>query len=377
MKKLYWAIAGTLMLILLGAFVLPYLFYWSVLTESLPTKGLVSQREKNYSLYSPVNFELSQGEILESNWRTFHIGEYLLPVPVLNPEFVVIPTPKYRGKGKSPEFGFRIKDTTMTTRFYFSAQRKKAFKRVLSGSKMFELPIVRDIILKKELKTVWYDLFNINLRIWKGSYKELLYQLYILHLRAHYFPYETESFSYISELGLGVLKVKAKHDAYVHQVFWSFKNGEFSTFQLIYRKGEAADKSFSDHILNKISRIGSSRGDADLLYHEFKVLPFRQKLSPLGITTLYAAWSHWPLNQNFLQEMIWHLERDEHVLFSLNPLYEYVFSQYGSLKDFRKKPSKLHPTLPKISQVDPVIEEASKGPTWEEEQEKYKSITYD
>src|SRR5690606_23840453 len=96
MKRLLIPLALVIMLVLstiLLAF-MPYHFYYVALDSGLDSRFLKTGKvPENFLKGAPLEFEKSKFVATDSEkrWRDFHVGNYILPMPVRHPYFLLIP----------------------------------------------------------------------------------------------------------------------------------------------------------------------------------------------------------------------------------------------------------------------------------------------
>jgi len=83
--------------------------------------------------------------------------------------------------------------------------------------------------------------------------------------------------------------------------------------------------------LLKTMTVKDSHPDSSIhLYAAFQKLRYADKLTPTGLTYLYAGLTHKPGSRSFLREMIQFLERGKNDNIFLEPLYAYGFEIFGT-----------------------------------------------
>jgi hypothetical protein len=112
------------------------------------------------------------------------------------------------------------------------------------------------------------------------------------------------------------------------------------------------------------------------LYAAFQNLKYKEKLTPGGLTYLYAAFSHQKESKSFLSQMISFLERGNSKRLFLDPLYDYGFLRHGT--NFSKDLEKLKETQGeklkrKTEEEEAILRKKLKDITILDEVEKFES----
>lgn len=277
-------------------------------------------------------------------WKKFHFYQFEIPLPVHHPYFLVVPDLK--ANYEPPEMGVRMLDQSKEFRASFHTKSNLDFVMAFESHKIFNLPAFKNYILKKDEEVIWKDLFNkdINLKSFSifdaGSlsaapYKELVYNLFLLHMRTKLFPSETKKVSFFKSRSIGVVEVNEETDSMVKDNYRSeylYLLDKGTIYRVILKTKsydlitEALRKRFFKQIKHKISKPE----DSIPIYNQYKKLNYEQRIDQEGMIYLFAAWTHNLDNENFLREMIQFLERGKENIVHLQPLYEYAYRKYGS-----------------------------------------------
>jgi hypothetical protein len=211
--------------------------------------------------------------------------------------------------------------------------------------KLFSLPYFRKDLAKKPLEQIWKDVFTKEISSirkassgWgsyieaykKISYKELVYDLYILMLRDNVFSSDVKGFSYEPKKKLGILRFSDDSERMGHEHLLWYEDGLAHVLELKTKNSDLR----GDFLRKKFIQGLEYRQTSDMvhvaLYAEFKSLPFARQIDQEGLVFLYTAWSHQVYKKEFLRDMISFLERGENNYIHLSPIYNYSLEKYGT-----------------------------------------------
>lgn len=262
-------------------------------------------------------------------WKPFPIRNTLIPLPVRHPLFRTIPLiQKYNSK-TPPMLGMSIlsaKGRELSNIYTIPARYLPDYTL---GQELFKLPFVRNRILKYEPNQVWRDVFSKKLVVASKSMDEMIYDLYILYLRSEMIPNNAIKFGLISN-DVVVLELESSDKDYKVEMINKLLNGQIYTYVLKTDQKNNESKKLRSKFLASINftHVDSSMGD--ILYREFKELPYSRKIDQEGMLYLFAAWSLDIEKSELMREMIFYLERGTQNELQLIALQRFAFSQYGS-----------------------------------------------
>lgn len=263
-------------------------------------------------------------------WSEFHVADFVLSLPIHHPLYSVAPIVEEVNKGDGPLLGFSFstRDQKEIASIYFL--KSIPFSRKLDSQKLFQIPLLANIIGKKSNNQIWRDMFSLDLQNSNISFDQMIYNLYILNLRSRFFSEKTNFFSYISESDTGVLELDSKDKKYSVDIFFKINSqGTISSF-LIKKRVEGTEATILvDRIMSTIRDELSYPGKAMMIYREFKALSYAQQTDQEGMVYLFSAWSQDLTNKSFLKAMIDFLERGKGNLNQLGPLYRYAKRFYN------------------------------------------------
>jgi hypothetical protein len=278
------------------------------------------------------------------NWKRFHFSKFEIPLPVHHPYFLVIPDLKVNYD--PPRLGVKMLDSVKMLRASLHTMKDIDFILKFGTHKIFNLPAFKNYILKIDPQTIWKDLFQKDLAL-KGfslfdpsiisgaSYKDLVYNLFLLNMRKNMFPSEVKKISYFEPKNFGVVEVEFETDSIIKDNYrveyvYLLENGIIHRIKLKTKSFDLITEALRKRILMQLVYKASAPEDSIQIYNEYKKLSYQQRIDQEGMIYLFAAWTHNIDNENFLREMIKFLERGKGNNIHLQPLYEFSYKKYGS-----------------------------------------------
>lgn len=365
-----FAVLGTfLILFICSAFVVlfaPYHIYYTALQEGIESDFIVMDIPKTGFIDpSPLNltknFELYEDPKL---WKNFHFSNYLLPLPIHHPAFMVVPLVEGR-KDLDIEFGAVFLGLDNKEYVRFKTDQAPTFRVDLEAQKIFELPIFKTIIFSKTERELWDDLFELKLslplrsggifdylnNLWEIPYSQLVYNLFILQMRHQIFPEQAVGFSYYSEKDIALFEIheegvndtalfsKGLDPEYRNEIALMFNKGQLYQLRLRTLYNNTTAQFYRYQFLETLEYKHSVESSAVPIYASYKNLEYRQRIDQAGMVHLFSAWTHIPKKEEYLIEMIHFLERGRSEYRQLAPLYEYAYRSFGST--FSSRPANL------------------------------------
>lgn len=342
----------TILFLLLGLILLvaiaPHHIYTLALTEGVNTRFLKMkiEDEKILNAENMERAEISERNDLrddESLWQDFHFSHFVTPLPVHHPRFSFIPVLKEENDGT--HLGGQFIDSKGRELCSFLVYRKLELELTSDHQVLFELPIFKNYIDKKSLDDRWRDLFTMKVSrpviegksffqiigsIWNISYKDLVYQLYILYNRQKMFLSHLESIKYFENKNLGIVTYHEQDPNYYLEEYFLLHHGHIYTFKLRTKKYDNIAEGMRRRTIEKLEFRPSTPDSAVAIYARYKNIPYHKRIEQEGLTYLFSAWSHDLNNKDFLRVMIFFLERGHNNIFHLRPLYEYAYRKFGS-----------------------------------------------
>lgn len=335
---------------------MPYFIYGLVLSSGInsaylqikPNEGLIYGKQS-------FNFERLKGIYYEddSRWEQVSLSNFTIPFPLYHPQFHLNPLLDW-GNLKRDEVGFGVsyRDQDENNLVEFKQELVGKFNYdFISKHKLFSLPIFKNYILAKDNAEIWKDLFTKDLSgtfilrryfthrpldqyiadLLNTPYRELVYGLFIYLLREEYLPPGHSEITFVEHSKTGVVYLppvkgaeKQEEQIYVLNKGLIYKAKIFSRIQSI--QAEALRLRLIQHSMFH----DSSESDAQSLYLRYKAFSYQDRIGRLGMSYLYAAWSHVPNDVKFLKELIYFLERGKNNSTPLQVLYNYAYERYGN-----------------------------------------------
>lgn len=355
------AVLGTLLcLSITSLFVLafaPYHIYHTALSEGVDSE-FIKMDAPLAGFIDPTPLNLNKKVTLHEDpklWKSFHFSDYIVPLPVHHPAFMVVPLVEGK-KEENIEFGALFLGLDNREYVRFKTDQAPQLKVDLEEQKIFELPIFKTLIFSKTNRDLWQDLFQLPLslpkandgylsylkELWEIPYNHLVYRLFILQMRHQIFPKETVSFSFYPEKDIALFEIQEPgindtallsqglDPEFRNEVVMMFEKGELYQFRLRTLFSHPTAQYYRYQFLETIKYKLSTTDSAIPLYAGYKNLNYSQRVDQAGMLYLFSAWTHIPKKEEYLIEMIHFLERGRSDYRQLAPLYEYAYRSYGS-----------------------------------------------
>lgn len=325
----------------------PFHFYGLTLEEGIDSSYLKLTIEKDsYIKGGAYEWDRVEGLYSEEqkNWKLFHFQNFEIPLPVHHPYFLVVPD--LQANYDPPRLGVKMLDSVKELRASLHTLKDLDYVLNFGTHKIFNLPAFKNYILKKDLKEIWKDLFykDITLRgfslldpsiISGASYKELVYNLFLLNMRKGLFPENVKKISYFEPKEFGVVEVDFETDSVIKdnyrvEYIYILEDGIIHRVKLQTKSFDLITEALRKRFLMTLKYKASGVEDSIQIYNEYKKLSYEQRVDQEGMVYLFAAWTHNLDNENFLREMIKFLERGKGNNIHLQPLYEFAYKKYGS-----------------------------------------------
>ncbi len=331
---------------------MPYHFYYVSLESGLNSRFLKTDKVDEKFLYS-VPLELKKVDMVSTDslrrWRDFHISDYILPMPVRHPYFLLVPNIGLDEQSK-PIIGWDIKNQNLQTEIGVKILKPTTYTYPFENNLLFNLPIFKNYLLAVPSEQIWEDLFTLDLRLptmenlgfvnWiktlaEIKYTELSYRLFILKTRQLLFPSNVTSLSYNKAKQMGVVEVQPTTEALVSDNIklehtFLLREGLLQQLELSTKRFSPIAQSYRTRFFESLEWEASNADETVRIYSEFNELSFKQKVDQEGMTYLFAGWSHVPKQEEFLRTMIQFLERDKKNKVHLESLYNYAYNVFGT-----------------------------------------------
>jgi len=179
----------------------PYLIYVGVLTDTFKTKWYTppANHEALYAPAKKIEIDESSFKVSKTNtlWKKFNVAGAKITLPINHPLFSLVPIIKSINIKKRPHLGYEIISPGQIKMASFFFVNRTLFSLQLNSHKLFEIPVVRNLMKGLDVKKVWKDLFTLNLKVTKITAQNLVYNLHLLKLRSFYLPRKYKTFSFI------------------------------------------------------------------------------------------------------------------------------------------------------------------------------------
>lgn len=281
-------------------------------------------------LLSPIEVEVipAYKEDYAQLWYEFPLRNTRVPLPVRHPLFKTVPLVEYFGDNNPPNIGMVILNPgdREISRLYtlpgaFSYDHSQ-------GQDLFKLPFVRNRILKFPLDKLWKDLFTYEITVSSKPLEEMIYDLYILHIRSKLLPKKTTKYGLIKD-DKAIIEVESPDKDYLQEIVLTNSGGNIYSYLLRTEKNSEASLKLRAKLLDAITFISIDPAFGKILYTEFKALNFARQVDQEGMLYLFSAWTQEMDNQELLKEMIFYLERGRENTRQLKPLYAYALKKFG------------------------------------------------
>ena len=330
----------------------PYHFYNSSVTTGMnSTFFKIKSTPSSIHKGSYYSIKKMKGLTSESKdlWEIFHFGNFTLPLPVRHPIIELIPIIERRKI--NPVIGATFNVRNKSSVFDFKILESFKFNRKIKHHKIFELPFFKNYLLNVSDRVLWKDLFTKNLllpsgnlfsktyweALWKISYKELVYNLYLLLMRDEFFADNARSISYYSNKSFGVIELidldkeaLGLEGLYRTELVYVFDNGFIHKFKISSKFENIISESIRIRFLNSLNYKASEESASMEIYARYKNLIYQKRITQEGLTYLFSAWSHVTGKKEYLKEMIQFLERGKTREEVLSPLYKYSYKIFGT-----------------------------------------------
>ena len=333
---------------------MPYHFYDTAINRGIES-GYLNLKKQSVSLLNGSIIKvkgLSEEEnIKQTLWKNFHFYNYTIPLPIHHPQIESIP--QIQSGLKGPLLGMKFYDLNKSKLFSFQDRLNFAFKLEVDKEKLFYLPMVKKIIVSKDIKKIWKDLFTLEVRLprknkqgwieygqqlFKIPYETLLYNLFILHTRERLFKkFNVGSIGYVPENRLGVINLKSSEKSLIKEIVFILENGVIYGMTIETKRWDVLAESIRNRFLYIIKFKLTNKLESINIYNHYKMLSYNKRTGQQGMIYLYSGWSHAGNQKEFLREMIQFLERGITNLDQLKPLYKYAFERYGTSFSLKEK----------------------------------------
>ncbi len=268
-------------------------------------------------------------------WRDFPISNCLIPLPTRHPLFQTIPIIELKDAKHGPHLGMIIIEPSRREISRIYTMPTTLYRDHSLGQDLFKLPFARNRILKKNLDTIWNDIFSYQIIPQEKNIDDMLYDLYILHLRSKILPRGTVRYGLLSP-GKAVIELLSKDKDYQVELAITQKNGNIYSFVIKTEKSNPDSQKLRSKFFQNISFMPIDSSMGKILYTEFKQLNFARQVDQEGMLYLFSAWSQDLGNKDLVRDMVYYLERGKNNGEHLKTIYKFAFGRYGKTFTTRK-----------------------------------------
>lgn len=261
-------------------------------------------------------------------WKDFPLRNAKVPLPVRHPLFQTIPMIESTGEKSAPQLGIVIlspEDRELSRVYTLPTNLAQDYSQ---GQDLFKLPFVRNRILKLPLDKLWKDVFSFQIEVKSKSLDEMIYDLYILHMRSKILPQNTLRYGLVRD-DKAIIEIYSKDKDYIIELVMTYDSGSIYSYVLKTEKINDESRKLRSKFLENITFSPVDPAMGKFLYTEFKQLNFARQVDQEGMLYLFSAWSQQIDNVEMLREMIFYLERGRNRGLQLRPLYIFAMKHYG------------------------------------------------
>lgn len=309
----------------------PYYFYNQIIKDKHHSKWYSVPNFQKEFLSPWATIKGDSSELGNADlWKKFHFMDVILPLPVKNPFLFVSPILKYSKDSKKSEFGLKLfgANDREISKFYFLPN--KFFPNELNAQKLFVLPLVKKHLKSISMEKIWKDLFSLKIDKWNIPFAQMVYNLYILHLRSKILPDKYVQYALVDGTNTAIIELNSKNKDYITELILTNNRGVIYSFVLLTEKNNNESKLVRYKLLNEVQFQGGSPRLSDIIYREFKGLEYKEQVDHQGMLYLLSAWTHDKGRSEYIKEMINSLEKGTRNQRQLEALYSFAMSKYGT-----------------------------------------------
>jgi hypothetical protein len=290
-------------------------------------------RINNYHprLLAPEGVEelLAYREDYAQLWKQFPLAYANVPLPIRHPLYQLIPSIQAPENSPRPMYGFILQNPQGRQICRIHLMPLSTFKYHTQGQEFFKLPYIKNRLRAKASHELWKDIFSYVIEIKPKSTEEMIYDLYILHLRSQLLPPQVIRHGLLSEKGPAIIEVESSNKDYRVEIVLRENNGAIFSFLIQTEKEEIESQKLRTKFIQSITPSSIDESVAKILYAEFKQLNYARQIDQEGMLYLFSAWSQNPDESALLKEMISYLERGKDTNKQLKSLYQYALKKFG------------------------------------------------
>lgn len=261
-------------------------------------------------------------------WKGFPLRNAKVPLPVRHPMFQTVPLIEETSDKNQPQFGIIILGPSNREISRVYTLPTSLAQDHSQSQDLFKLPYIRNKILKLPIEKLWNDVFSYQIEVKSKSINEMIYDLYILHMRSKILPKDTVKYGLIKE-DKALIEISSKDKDYIVELIMTYNSGSLYSYVLKTEKNNDESRKLRSKFLQEITFGPVDMAMGKILYTEFKQLNFARQVDQEGMLYLFSGWSQELSNVELLREMIFYLERGRNKGLQLKPLYVYGMKHYG------------------------------------------------
>jgi len=321
--------------------VAPYHFYSFSMKNGIENNFLSLKKPNPRLMKSGNLFKNPIQNINENVWEEFPFYNFNFRLPIRDLSFYFVLHPYDTEQGV--QFDLDVLNLKNEKLLEIKYEEVSEFQMFPFKDNVFFLPMFEKYIYGKGKENIWNDLYINSIlkleevngssvtkrwaQVWKLSYRNLVYNLYLLKLRDHYLNGHGQ---FGKNTDLDFYTLSKEDEEYLYDRLLFYKKGKIYTLTLKSAKEHIDAERLRQHILSsaRVSLVGESTSIHS--YARFKDLPYRDKITQIGFLYLVSAWTHDREKEGFLKEIIFYLEKSEGSIFQLTPLYQFAIKKYGT-----------------------------------------------
>jgi len=338
-------------------YVTPYYIYSKILNKGISHEFLTLSKAP-LQLIFPTRFVKgdNDGDVFQGQdnlWGNFHLGNFLVPMPLHHPSFIMVPNITYSLEDfKKIRLGMTfVEPYTKRTYVSFLTGDNFSLELEVGKQKIFNLPVFKKYIEEKNPQVLWQDLFTMDLtggiksyelggdlsqlllnaqRFWKTPMEEWVYRLYILEKRAEFFKGEIVSIDFNPKNNLGIAKIESKSSRMLREVIYLPEGKNVYTIHFQTYPWDILSRAIRKKFLETLEFKISSPDSGHALYNIYSRLPYHIKVDQEALVYLFSAWSHQTDSKEYLKMVIRFLERGKDNKMQTTPFYEFAYRRFGT-----------------------------------------------
>lgn len=261
-------------------------------------------------------------------WKEFPLRNIQIPLPVRHPLYQTLPFLEGKNPKSDPIVGMIFLNPNGREQSRVYTMPVSFLKDHTQGQDLFKLPFVRNRILKFSADKVWKDIFTYEIKIKSKNLEEMIYDLYILHLRSKILPRSMVRYGLLNQ-DKALIELNSSDKDYSVELVLSNQSGSIHSYVLRTEINNDESRKLRSKFLESITFSPADPAMGKFLYTEFKQLNFARQVDQEGMLYLYSAWSQDYQNTDIFKEMIFYLERGRSNNAQLRPLYAFAIKYFG------------------------------------------------